>query len=95
VQYDVKEEIAEFFAEIGIIIAVDGLQKFRDFFNEAVANGTMVLFAIPWAAVRCPEAGGGLNQKVDAGHGRMQEAGGGGVKTIARSPQSVSVVICG
>lgn len=85
---DMEEQVAQFLAEVRDVIAVDGLDKLGDFFDQAIAEGAVRLFTVPRAAVGSTESGGGRKQEVDAGHGPMQKAGRKGVKTIARSPGS-------
>ena len=85
---DMEEQVSQFLAEVLDIIAVDGLDKFGDFFDQTIADGAVRLFAVPRAAVRSTESGGGRKQEVDAGHDPMQKGRRKGVKTIARSPGS-------
>ena len=85
---DMEEQVAEFLAQVRDVIAVDGLDEFGDFFDQAVADGAMRLFPVPRAAVGSTESGGGRKQEVDAGHAPMQKGRRKGVKTIARSPGS-------
>lgn len=88
VHRDMEKKIAEFLAQVGDVVPVDGLDQFGDFFDEAVADAAMSLLSVPWATVGGAESGGGREQEVDAGHDPMEEGRRKGVKTIARSPGS-------
>ncbi len=83
-----EKKIAEFLAQVGDVVPIDGLDQFGDFFDEAVADAAMSLLSVPWATVGGAESGGGREQEVDAGHDPMEEGRRKGVKTIARSPGS-------
>jgi indole-3-glycerol phosphate synthase len=80
-----EQEVAEFLPEVRDVVAVDRLDEFGHFFDEAVADAAVRLLPVPRAAVGGAESGGGREQEVDAGHDLMQEARRKGVKTIARS----------
>jgi hypothetical protein len=81
-EHDVEQEVAEFLAEIGIVIAVDGLQEFTHFLNEAVANRPVRLLAIPGATIRGAEPGGGRETDVDARHAPMERVLAGESKRL-------------
>ncbi|MEY5006160.1 MAG: hypothetical protein RI969_1248 [Verrucomicrobiota bacterium] len=85
---DMEEQVPQFLAQVLDVIAVDGLDELGDFFDQTIADGAVGLFAVPRAAVRSAESGGGRKQEVDAGHGAMQKGRRMGVKTIARRPGS-------
>jgi hypothetical protein len=70
---NVKKEIAELLAKIGVVAAVDRLEDFRDFFDQAIAQAKVRLFAVPRATIGCAETGGCSEQKVDAGHAQDAE----------------------
>ena len=88
VHRDMEKKVAEFLAQVGDVVPVDGLDQFGDFFDEAVADAAVRLLSVPWATVGGAESGGGREQEVDAGHDPMEEGRRKGVKTIARSPGS-------
>jgi hypothetical protein len=76
----VEKKVAQFLAEIGVVIQVDCLEELGNLFDQAVADSAMRLLTVPRAAVGSAESGGG---------DPMQKAGRKGVKTIARSLRSV------
>ena len=80
-----EQEVAEFLAQVRDVLAIDRLEQFGDFFDQAVADAPVRLLLVPRAAVRGAESGGGRKQEVDAGHDPMEEGRRKGVKTIARS----------
>ena len=90
-QGDMKEQVAQFLAEVGEVVAVDRLQEFADLLHQAVAEGLVGLHPVPRTAVRGAQPGGGGEQEVDARHACHRDDRGEGVKTIARRPRSGSV----
>jgi len=92
VQDDMEQQVAQFLPEVGVVLPVDGLQELADLLDQAVADGPVGLFAIPWTTIGGTQPGGGGEEKVDAGHDPMEKAQAEGVKTIARRLGLVSVV---
>jgi hypothetical protein len=67
---NLKEKIAEFFAEIGIIGIADGVDGFAGFLKESGAEGFVGLLAVPRTALgRAEEADDGA----EAGDGFRRE----------------------
>ncbi len=52
---DVKEQIAQFLAHVGEIVAVNGVEQFGHFLDQAVADALMGLFDVPRAAPRAAQ----------------------------------------
>jgi hypothetical protein len=57
VKEDLKEEVAEFIGELGIVTGVEGIEDFVRFFDEVGAEGGVGLLAVPGAAGGRAEAG--------------------------------------
>ena len=57
VEEDLKEEVAEFFGEFGVVAGVEGVEDFVGFFDEIGAEGGVGLFSVPGAAAGSAEAG--------------------------------------
>jgi hypothetical protein len=47
VKDDLEQEVAEFFAEVGVIGIADGVNRFAGFLEESGAEGFVGLFAVP------------------------------------------------
>jgi len=58
-QDDMEKQVPQLLPEVGVILAVDGLQEFADLLDQAVADRAVGLLAIPGAAVRGAQSGGG------------------------------------
>jgi hypothetical protein len=52
---DLEQKVAEFFAEIGIVLKVDGVDDFVSFLQKTGSERFMGLFAVPRATVWSPE----------------------------------------
>jgi hypothetical protein len=63
-QHDMEKEVAQFFPEVGIVVAIDGLEELADLLHEAVADGAVGLLAIPGATIGGAESGGGREKEV-------------------------------
>jgi len=81
-EYDVEQKVAEFLAEVGIVMPIDGLQEFADFLDQAVANRLVGLFAIPRATIGGTEPCGGREKEVNAGHAPMERVLAGESKRL-------------
>jgi hypothetical protein len=79
---DVEQEVTEFLPEVGIVLAVDGLEQLADFLDEAVANRQVRLLAIPRATIGGTEPGGGCEKEVDARHALMERVLAGESKRL-------------
>jgi hypothetical protein len=51
VENHLKKEVAEFFAEIGVVLEVDGVNDLVRFLQKACTQGGVGLFPVPWAAI--------------------------------------------
>ena len=63
-------------------MTVDGLQKFTDFLDEAVANCLVRLLTIPRATIGGTEPGSGREKEVDAKHAPMERVLAGESKRL-------------
>jgi hypothetical protein len=57
VEENLKEEVAEFLGEFGVVRGVEGVEDFIGFFDEIRAESRVGLLAVPRAAVGCAETG--------------------------------------
>ena len=87
---DVEQEVAQLLAEIGEVVAIDGLEEFAHLLDETVAEAAMGLDPVPRTAVGSAQSGGGGEKQVDAGHADHRDDPVEGVKTIARTARSGS-----
>jgi hypothetical protein len=70
VENDLKEEVAEFFAEVGVIRVADGVDRFAGLLEESGAEGFVGLLAVPRTTLgRAEEADDGA----EAGDGFRRE----------------------
>ena len=56
IEQDLKQQVAEFFGQVGKVAALDGVEDFVGFFQGVFANGVEGLFAIPGAAAGSAQA---------------------------------------
>jgi hypothetical protein len=57
VEEDLKEEVAEFLGEFGVVAGVEGVEDFVGLLDEVGAEGGVGLFAVPGAAAGDTETG--------------------------------------
>jgi hypothetical protein len=63
-QHDMEKEVAQFLPEVGVVVAVDGLEQLADLLHEAITDGAVGLLAIPGATIGGAESGGGREKEV-------------------------------
>jgi hypothetical protein len=62
---DLQEDVAEFFGEFVIVVGLDGVEQFVDFFHCMPAQGKMVLLAVPGTAAGRSQARHDAKQILD------------------------------
>ena len=67
VENDLKEQITEFFFEFMVIVRLNGVDHLIDFLDGVKADGCVILFLIPWAAVRSTKTAHDFQEILDGG----------------------------
>jgi hypothetical protein len=70
VEEDGEEKVAEFLAEVFVVLAVDGLEDLGSFLDQAGEEGSVGLGAVPGAALRSAEVGDRIAEGLQLLHAR-------------------------
>ena len=80
VEDDLQQEVAEFLDHLVVVAGLDGVHQFINLFDGVMAQGDVILFPIPRAALGRTQGGHDGEQRVDRAQGFLRRFGHGDLR---------------
>ncbi len=88
---DLQQEVAELVAEVGRVVAIEGVERLVRLLEQAAAQALRCLLAIPWAAFRSAQTANDLDQLAESAHRATVPRS----VPVVKSPAAPTVPGCG